>query len=502
MGYGLDHLYLASFPHCFIKQCGKSILVYSTSSEELVEFSDRASIILFQFLLENISLDEAFQRMAIELGVPGNQLKEEAKGLIQYLQKAEIVLPVHTNHDNEDAFLNLIGQMPGHFLSYIRNSDLTHLESPIGIRLQLTSACVVGCPHCYLRGSPHLNPNPNNFTEIPLHVIERVVEELMPKGLAYIQLSGGEPCLHGNFDEICIYLLNKGLPVYILTSGIGYNVAHTWKKVIEHKYKNRVFAQISIDSNEIKALHLQRPKANIEAISTLIEFLLENGIIVQSNTVITNDNHEDLEGLVEWLEQAGIQKKLFSMCKPSGKLPKEGFKKALSVQHYLSCKEQLLSINQLKDTTDDLSVTFLDLPYIDRDNDKDQNTEASSYNDHDNRILCSAGIIESVITPNCSIAPCAELSPFENMCFGNLYESNFLDIWNCPNTFREIRSVISCEECNICDYKNKCGKGCHATKMALNMQLSDPDPYCFYLANKNIEWRLANKILPRHSERF
>jgi len=75
----------------------------------------------------------------------------------------------------------------------------------------------------------------------PLNTIEEVIEQLLPKGLAYVQLSGGEPCLHENFDDICIYLLDKGIPVYVLTSGIGYNIQHVWRKIAGHKQKNRIF---------------------------------------------------------------------------------------------------------------------------------------------------------------------------------------------------------------------------------------------------------------------
>ena len=504
--HGFHNLFMAPFPHCFVKQQNKSILVYSTSKEELIEFSDEASLILIQELYKNISLYKAFKRLAAKLRIPLKQLVEEADELIAYLKSVGIIAPKDFFYDDEKkACLNLIGQMPGHFLSHVRNTGLSHLESPVGIRLQLTSACVVGCPHCYLRGSPHLNPNPENSISIPLNTIEEVIEQLLPKGLAYVQLSGGEPCLHENFDDICIYLLDKGIPVYVLTSGIGYDIQHVWRKIAGHKQKNRIFVQVSIDNYDTNSLCLQRPNANITTIVNLIDFLIGKEISVQSNTVITKDNYGCLEHLAKWLRQSGVQKMLFSMCKPAGNFPEEGFKKALSVHQYLECKRQLLSINQLDLPGDKISITFLDMPFFEDTSigkEGDNYSIEKSLDKHCDRIVCSAGIIESVITPNCSVAPCAELSPFEDMCFGNLKQSPFLKVWNNGDTFYDIRNVICCEECRACNYADKCGKGCHATKKALGMDLNNPDPYCFYLKNEDIKWDMANKILPRSYKKF
>ena len=92
--HGFHNLFMAPFPHCFVKQQNKSILVYSTSKEELIEFSDEASLILIQELYKNISLYKAFKRLAAKLRIPLKQLVEEADELIAYLKSARFFLVI------------------------------------------------------------------------------------------------------------------------------------------------------------------------------------------------------------------------------------------------------------------------------------------------------------------------------------------------------------------------------------------------------------------------
>lgn len=484
---------MAPFPYCFIKKQNSSILIYSTLTEELIKFVDQDSLNLIEKLSTDISVYKAIEKLADEYGIPINKLADQASELISYLKSNGIIISKELACSNEQgACLNIIGQMPGHFLTYLHNEELSHLDSPIGIRFQLTSACVVGCPHCYLRGSKHLNPDPKKSTSIPLYIIQDTINQLSSIGLAYVQLSGGEPCLHENFDLICELILDHGIPVYILTSGIGYDIHEKWKNLINHKLKNRIFVQVSIDDHNSISLNKQRPNSEITKIESLIDFLIDNEICVQSNTVITKDNYKNLENISKWIEQKRIKKKLFSICKPAGNIPKAGFAKALSVKQYLKCKSKLNSLDK------QFTATFLDMPFLEEHiTEKENHTcKTIDIDQNHNRIICSAGTVEAVITCNCSIAPCAELSPFEDMCIGNITQTPFLNIWNNIKTFYDIRNTTCCYECKNCNYKDRCGKGCHATKKSLSIELNSPDPYCFY-KNNYMQWKMADRVLPR-----
>ncbi len=73
------------------------------------------------------------------------------------------------------------------------------------VKFSITDSCEGKCGYCY-RG-PIVGG-----TRLKKEVVETVVENCISIGLQKIHISGGNPMLHPNFDNIMLYTLSKNLP--------------------------------------------------------------------------------------------------------------------------------------------------------------------------------------------------------------------------------------------------------------------------------------------------
>jgi len=86
--------------------------------------------------------------------------------------------------------------------------------APVSINLDLTSACNFACPHCV--DSEIINVG----KPLDLGEVKKTLDVLQTNGLlSVILIGGGEPTLHRNFEEISLFIKDKGLQLGIVTNG-------------------------------------------------------------------------------------------------------------------------------------------------------------------------------------------------------------------------------------------------------------------------------------------
>ncbi len=86
--------------------------------------------------------------------------------------------------------------------------------APVSINLDLTSSCNFACPHCVDSEIINLGKS------LELDDVRKTLEILHARGLlSVILIGGGEPTLHRNFEEIALFIKNKGLQLGIVTNG-------------------------------------------------------------------------------------------------------------------------------------------------------------------------------------------------------------------------------------------------------------------------------------------
>ena len=88
--------------------------------------------------------------------------------------------------------------------------------APIGLLVELTHRCPLGCPYC---SNPLALERPG--TELDGETWKRVFSEAAALGALHVHLSGGEPTARRDIVELTRHASRSGLYTNLITSGIG-----------------------------------------------------------------------------------------------------------------------------------------------------------------------------------------------------------------------------------------------------------------------------------------
>ena len=86
---------------------------------------------------------------------------------------------------------------------------------PVHGHFELTPKCNFDCKMCYV----HLQESQMIQEEIKLSKWKYIIDEAIKEGMVFASLSGGECLTVPFFDELYLYLKNKGILVFVLTNG-------------------------------------------------------------------------------------------------------------------------------------------------------------------------------------------------------------------------------------------------------------------------------------------
>ena len=81
------------------------------------------------------------------------------------------------------------------------------------VALITTLRCDLACAHC-LRGHPDERP------DFPLDLLPRLLVEAKPFGVRHIALTGGEPRLHPQFEQIVAMVVGAGYTWSFVSNGM------------------------------------------------------------------------------------------------------------------------------------------------------------------------------------------------------------------------------------------------------------------------------------------
>lgn len=162
-----------------------------------------------------------------------------------------------------------------------------HNYSPLVALLFLTARCNFNCNYCFAE-------HHGEFVDLTISQWKRIIDELKKRGTDLIFLMGGEPLLYKGVGEIIDYIKSKGLQCHLTTNGalIPYYV-DTLKKVD--------LLMVSLDGNK-EGNDLNRGRGTYERIIRGIEAARENNIPLRINCVLTRNNVDDIEWLLDFAE--------------------------------------------------------------------------------------------------------------------------------------------------------------------------------------------------------
>lgn len=155
---------------------------------------------------------------------------------------------------------------------------------PLWVGFKITPICNMKCEHCWadLKGK-----------EYSLDNIKKALDKLSEIQILHLTLSGGEPFIRNDWEEIFSYAKEKRMCLEIFTNGslINEDICKKLNKILD---KNVDTIQISLDGSNKEYYLMQRKKDCFEKVINSIKLLKKFGFTVRVNFTATNLNQSDI----------------------------------------------------------------------------------------------------------------------------------------------------------------------------------------------------------------
>lgn len=343
---------------------------------------------------------------------------------------------------------------------------------PLVVSWNVTRKCNLKCSHCYINATKDELQGELNTEEA-----KRLIDQITDVSRPLLILSGGEPLLRSDIYELIRYGTDKGLRM-----GLGSNGS----LIDEAVAKNLMDAGVKTVSFSLDSCTPERHddfrgvKGSWQKAVQAITALRQNGVLVQVNTTVTQQNHGEIDEIMSLAEGLGVENFHLFFLVPTGRGTRiadispamyEGMIKstfAKTGKHRLnvrpSCAPQFMRI--AKDMGLDMRQWIRG---------------------------CIAGLYYCRVYPNGDITP----RPYLPIKLGNIREKTFSEIWFGSEVFKNLRDFNTLKgKCGFCEYRSLCG-GCRARAYGLSSDFIDfcgdlhepaglrgdyleEDPWCVY----------------------
>lgn len=312
------------------------------------------------------------------------------------------------------------------------------------LELEITTRCNLNCLHCYNRGEGNI--------DFPFEQIEKYVNFANDNKISTLIFSGGEACLHKDFDKICKYLkenrsnLTGIKKITLQTNGFIKNL--NLKNLNGFDY---IHLSFDIDENGLRKISVLK---TIELANNIKKI----GIKPYLFTTVHKKNIEHIDEIVKIANDNNINI-AFNFCIDTGK----------DKEFLLSAEEKKTVIAKLLKYEKDGKINKLRNPYV-------NSFKNMTLNEGENFKIkggCTAGIASCDILANGDVIPC----PFFRERAGNIYKENLKDIWLNSELFAILRNRKAYEKCGECKYLAYCG-GCRKSALTTSKKINGYDGNC------------------------
>lgn len=328
---------------------------------------------------------------------------------------------------------------------------------PRGFGIEITGRCQLRCRHCYNRSGPD-SPH-----ELPLQVIERLLEESLQWGVRHARISGGEPTLHRRFPEVLEACRRRGIGVSMNTNGI-----YTAQTMAHLRTAPLGRLLVSLDGLEASHEAIRGPGTFARAVDSCRQ-LREAGQKVTVSFHAGAGNRSDMEGLCALAAGIGADFKV-SQIRPIGRAADELPHALLEPRDYLEVATQVVRLRRRFPQIRILTDFDILGPAPDGACGRDPS-----------RASCMAGRTNVDVHFDGSIYPCSFFAtPERQFSAGSVYEQSVTQAWTSSPVFEPFRVHRKSEACQGCaHYQVQCKRGCPAVAHFATGCLDALDPTCF-----------------------
>jgi SynChlorMet cassette radical SAM/SPASM protein ScmF len=182
------------------------------------------------------------------------------------------------------------------------------------IYFYLTEGCNLRCRHCWI--APKYQSEANQYPALDLDLFKSIIEQGKPLGLIGVKLTGGEPLLHPQLNEILEHIRTEDLSMTLETNG----VLCTPELAEKMAACKDPFVSVSLDGADAGTHEWVRGVNGCfdEAIEGLRN-LVNAGFRPQLIMTIMRHNKDQMESVVRLAERLGAGSVKFNIVQPTAR---------------------------------------------------------------------------------------------------------------------------------------------------------------------------------------
>lgn len=171
-------------------------------------------------------------------------------------------------------------------------AQITKKPVPLITHLFITDKCNARCTYCYA----DINKNPSR--EFSLKEWIKLIDDLYDRGTRFFSLVGGEPFLYPDVDRLVEYIVSKNVFLNLATNGF---LMH------KHLAAAKMATQVSISlDGDLSSHNKNRGEHNFEQVIRGIELAVKNGAKVRLCTVVTRNNFDQIDFLLDFCKKHSL----------------------------------------------------------------------------------------------------------------------------------------------------------------------------------------------------
>ncbi len=329
---------------------------------------------------------------------------------------------------------------------------------PHSVVWEITFACNMRCIHC---GTAAGKKRPDELTSEEALTL---CDELAALGTQWLVISGGEPLLRPDWQQIALRAKADGIEIGIISNGYALEEKAA-DAIAEIGFKN---VGLSFDGTEKTHNFIRQREDSFRRVTRAMDLLYERGVKCCAVSQISNININEMDQMRQILIDHHANAWQVQLTTTTGRM-KGMADLALSLDKYPQLIDKLLEMRTLSGLKINVGEN---IGYY--------GCKGSELWDDRPYLGCYAGTRILGIESNGTIKGC--LSMPEDFVEGNIRERSLTEIWNDPNGFAYNRRFTreSAEgPCRDCHYLPMCRGGCTTTSFAQTGSVAN-NPYCIY----------------------
>ena len=305
---------------------------------------------------------------------------------------------------------------------------------------ECTLRCNLNCKHCGSDCHKDVQQKDMPMQDF-LSTLDKITPHVTPNKTIVV-ITGGEPLMRKDLEECGREIIKRGYPWGMVTNGLFL----TRERLLSLLEAGLHAITISLDGFQESHNEMRRNKESFQCATHAIKMLsVVNGLAFDVVTCVTPKNISELPKLKEFLIEIGVKEwRLFTVF-PIGRA-------AENQELQLTAAEFKSVFDFVEETKKEgrIVLNYGCEGFLGRYESKVR----------DSFFFCRAGVTVGSILNDGSISACPNLR--KNFIQGNIYQDDFMTVWNNKYQLHRDRSWAKKGECEDCKYFRYCeGNGLH-----------------------------------------